>query len=47
MMNVFADTLMIASRMEAFERPAVAAPRPQRPVPWRARVRRWLATTGH
>ena len=44
MMTVFADTLMIASRMDVFEPTAVAARVPGRP--WFARVRRWLAAGG-
>ena len=46
MMTVFADTLMIASRMDAFEATAVGARVPGRPTPWFARVRRWLAAGG-
>jgi hypothetical protein len=44
MMSVFANTLMIASRMEAFERRGVAAPKSQRPGPWATRFRRWFTT---
>jgi hypothetical protein len=46
MMNLFADTLMIASRMEAFEKPGVTAPKQQRSVPLATRVRRWFAGAG-
>lgn len=43
-MNLFADTLLIAARMESSERPA-AAPRSRR-SPLTARFRRWFASHG-
>jgi hypothetical protein len=41
MMTVFADTFMIATRMEQAEVRSVIKPDEVRPTAWRARVRRW------
>ena len=42
MMNIFADTLMVASRMDLFDRTPVAVRTAPKPAPWTVRVRRWL-----
>ena len=42
MMNIFAETLMVASRMDSFDRTPETVRTARKPAPWAARVRRWL-----
>ena len=44
-MTLFADTMMIASRMDAFE-PKRVGPSRQVADGWRGRLRRWFASGG-
>jgi len=44
-MNLFADTLLIAARMDTSTRPGAVSPS-RRSTPLTARVRRWFASHG-